>query len=576
MAGARTALGNQEICVVDPRRRVRSADGRLKRRALALATAGALLVSGSGVVVAAPGDRQADLVRASDPDLFAACSTVGQPGTNFPDTEVEPYVAVNRARLGRQQAAPTFGLGTSEDAEGRNLIGVWQQDRWSDGGARGLVAAFSFDRGRTWGRTPLPFSSCAPGGLKYQRASDPWVSIGPDGTAYTVSLSADGDQIRNAVAAATSSDGGRTWSNLNVIKARGDDGSTRFFQDKESVTADPLHPGVAYAVWDEIDFQQVTVPTLFSKTTDGGRTWSPARIIVNTGSRATPNPPGPQQTIGNQIVADPRNGTLYNFFNLIQLRLRRGNPDRFNVAFVKSTDGGQTWTEPRIVAQLRSVGVVQPGTGAPTGSGDSATPVEPVPISDFTANEDEGFAVSAGAAIRTGDILPEAAIDPSSGQLYVVWQDARFNGGNFDEVALSTSRDGGATWSTPIRVNTPTGKPAFTPAVQVDGDRKVAVTFYDFRNAQPGNTTTLPTDYFITFSDDRGATFEDEQHIAGPFNMLAAPNARGFFVGDYEGLGVLGESFLAFFAQTNCADNACAATRPGTNPTDIFAARLEP
>jgi hypothetical protein len=549
---------------------------------MALAAAGALLVWGSGAAVAAPGEREPDLARASDPDLFAACSTAGQPGTNFPDTEVEPYVAVNRARLERREAGPRFDTRTPEREAGQNVIGVWQQDRWSDGGARGLVAGFSFDRGRTWGRTPLPFSSCAPGGLNYQRASDPWVSIGPDGTAYTVSLSVDGDQVRNAVAAATSSDGGRTWTNLKVIKARGDDRSTRFFQDKESVTADPLHPGVAYAVWDEIDrgdprvparAREVTVPTLFSKTTDGGRTWSPARIIVNTG-KGTTTTGNPQQTIGNQIVADPRTGTLYTFFNLIQLRLRRPDPDRFNVAFVKSTDGGQTWTEPQIVAQLRSVGVVQPDTGAPTGSGDGATtPVEPVPISDFA--EDEGIAVGAGAPIRTGDILPEAAIDPSSGQLYVVWQDARFNGGKFDEVAFSTSRDGGATWSAPIRVNTPTGKPAFTPTVQVDDNRKVAVTFYDFRNAQAGNTTTLPTDYFATFSEDRGASFEDEQHIAGPFNMLAAPNARGFFVGDYEGLAALGESFVAVFAQTNCADNSCAATQPGTNPTDIFAAQVE-
>src|SRR5262249_19753707 len=159
-----------------------------------------------------------------------------------------------------------------------------------NGGARGLVAGFSFDGGRRWGLVPLLFSSCSPGGLAYQRASDPWVSIGPDGTAYAVSLSFDSTTNRDAVAAATSTDGGRTWTNTKVIN-EGDDPLRA--QDKEAVTADPVHAGVAYVVWDEIRLsncdaggcRNVTIPTLFSKTTDGGRTWSPARVIVDTADR---------------------------------------------------------------------------------------------------------------------------------------------------------------------------------------------------------------------------------------------------------------------------------------------------
>jgi hypothetical protein len=48
--------------------------------------------------------------------------------------------------------------------------------------------------------------------------------------------------------------------------------------------------------------------------------------------------------------------------------------------------------------------------------------------------------------------------------------------------------------------------------------------------------------------------------------MMAAPNAGGFFVGDYEAIGVNGSSFLPFFVQTNCQDSSCTA-----NPTDVFA-----
>ncbi|MFP3617068.1 sialidase family protein, partial [Paraburkholderia sp. SIMBA_050] len=67
-------------------------------------------------------------------------------------------------------------------------------------------------------------------------------------------------------------------------------------------------------------------PTLFSKTLDGGKTWTKARVIVHVPAR--------QQTIGNQIVVDPKTGTLYNFFDLIQPPF---NKAAGKVAFIKST-----------------------------------------------------------------------------------------------------------------------------------------------------------------------------------------------------------------------------------------------
>jgi len=53
---------------------------------------------------------------------FATC-TVGGPGTNYVNSEVEPFVAVN----------PT---------NPSNIVGVFQQDRWSNGGARGLSTSW--------------------------------------------------------------------------------------------------------------------------------------------------------------------------------------------------------------------------------------------------------------------------------------------------------------------------------------------------------------------------------------------------------------------------------------------------
>ncbi|MBZ5794610.1 glycoside hydrolase [Burkholderia contaminans] len=454
----------------------------------------------------------ADPVLVSGPSPYAAC-TIGGPGTVYVNAEVEPWLAVNPANP-------------------QNMIGVWQQDRWSNGGAHGHVAGYTFDGGATWARTTQPFSACAPGGLSYERASDPWVSIGPDGTAYSVAITFNQSNNSNAVAGSVSTDGGQTWSSPALLVANNEP-TTQFFNDKESVTANPVKAGTAYAVWDRLELpngnpyanlhtQAFRGPTLFSKTTDGGKTWSKAKVIVHVRSR--------QQTIGNQIVVDPKSGTLFDFFNLIQPPFSKAAG---KVAFIKSTDDGATWTQPQVIAGLQTVGVTDPNTGEP---------------------------------VRTGDIIPEPAIDPASGQLYVVWQDSRFNGGKYDEIALSTSKDGGASWSAPLQVNTPTGRPAFNPSVRVDNTGAVMVTHYDFRDLLAENMTTLPTGFWRKISLDGGTTFVAERRVAGPFDMKLAPNAEGFFIGDYQGLDVgPSSSFHPLFVQTSSGNL--------TNRTDVFFAQ---
>ncbi len=149
-----------------------------------------------------------------------------------------------------------------------------------------------------------------------------------------------------------------------------------------------------------------------------------------------------------------------------------------------------------------------------------------------------------GADVRTGDIIPEVAVDRSSratrGNLYLVWQDARFNGGTADVIAFSRSSDGGTTWSSPVRISNSGGKPAFTPAIAVDEAGTIAVTHYDFR--RDTSTAPLDTDAWTVTSTDGGATWS-EQHVSGPFDMTNALVARGHFVGDYIGMAVTGGAF---------------------------------
>jgi hypothetical protein len=117
--------------------------------------------------------------------------------------------------------------------------------------------------------------------------------------------------------------------------------------------------------------------------------------------------------------------------------------------------------------------------------------------------------------------------------------------------------------------------------VAVNGGR-VAVTYYDNRFLQSGQTNVLPTDAWVSFSTDGGATFGNEKRLTPvSFDEMSAPVARGFFLGDYEGLQPSGTGFEALFVKTNCnapyTDNFCGpassntSPTPNTDPTDVFA-----
>lgn len=494
--------------------------------------------AGAGPVIVAP------LHLVSGPSPFANC-TVGATGapdeTLYPNAEEEPWVAVN----------PT---------NSNNLIAVWQQDRWSNGGARGLVAGVTQNRGTTWSETFAHFSTCAGGtpanGGDFERSSDPWVSFGPNGTAYQVSLSVSLNTGESAILASSSTDGGNTWSEpATLIRDSGGRDSSYAFNDKETVTADPTNANDAYAVWDRFvtpsgtskaslaglfNSRSFRQPVWFARTTDGGATWEPARKIYDRSEFTG--------TIGNQIVVLP-NGDLLDFFDEFFLNKNSGKQRGENIAFIRSTDKGVSWSKTStVIAPSREIGAFDPDTGRP---------------------------------IRAEGGIPEVAVDPSNGNLYAVWQDASFSG--VDEVAFSQSTDGGATWSTPIRINqtprstTVADEQAFLPAVRVAADGTVAVSYYDFRNndANPG----VPTDYWIvhchqssTVSCDDRANWGDEARLSSSsFDIEQAPSARGpfgFFLGDYEGLDSIGNSFVPVFIQVN---NGNAANR-----TDVFQTTVSP
>lgn len=440
-----------------------------------------------------PAPNPADRVSATA--AFApGCDGVPASGTLYAESEVEPHVAID----------PTNPL---------RMLGAWQQNRWSNGGAQGVLTAISSDGGATWSRSTPAFSRCTGGtvanGGDYERATDPWVAFAADGTAYAMalSLSGTGSTQVTAMLVARSTDGGRNWSAPATLIR---DSGAAFFNDKNTLTADRSDARFLYAVWDRLG-PGATGPTLFARTADGGATWEPARAIYDPGNNA--------QTIGNLIVVTS-DGTLVNVFT----RIAGG---RSEVMAIRSTDRGVNWSAPIKVADLLAVGTRDPELPSRT--------------------------------VRDGSILAQAAAGPNNA-IYVVWQDARGSGGRIDAILLAKSTDAGLTWSAPARINRDPTVAAFTPQVAVRDDGLVAVSHYDLRS-NTADSATLPTDAWLLRSSDGGANW-NETRLASPFDLALAPNAGGLLLGDYQGLTASANGVLALFVQT---------TRDGTaNRTDVF------
>ena len=478
-----------------------SGDRRPARRVLA-----SLALAAASLAIAPAGSAAVDPpVAVSGASPFPpACNGAAAPqgSVEYRHTEVEPWIDVD----------PT---------DGSRLVAMWQQDRYSDGGANGLGLGLSHDGGRSWTPVPLAsmprFTRCQGAGAgsdgDYERASDPWVSVGPDGDAYGVALAFNESRdLANAILVSESGDGGASWGPVRVIRR---DTSPLVFNDKESITADPTDAGHVYVVWDRLeDFPGGSFkgPTWFARTTDGGATWEPAKVIFDPGEN--------DQTIGNQVVVLP-DGDLVNGYSLVKDEVR-------SIAVMRSGDKGATWDPQVLVSSHQAVGVRDPRTGEP---------------------------------VRTGDILPAMAADerPGADVLYMVWQDSRFTGGQRSQIALSRSSDGGASWSAPRRISTVPATQAFTPSVRVDAGGNVAVTYYDFRHDSVASQS-LDTDVWFLRSTDGGLSFAETRLTPSSFDMRAAPVARGFFVGDYAGLAAAGQAFKPLFAQAGAAGTDVLAT----------------
>jgi hypothetical protein len=395
--------------------------------------------------------------RAAAPGTVRVSFDVLEPngGPAQPETQAEPYLALNPEKE-------------------THLLAGYQESRFSDGGARALGYAVSFDTGKTWQEGLIPGLSAATGG-PYERISDPWVAFGPGGRAYFCSLAFNESRPENGIFVSISEDGGRTWGEPVAVHTAGLD-----FDDKQAIVVDtrtdsPFR-GRVYVGWDTATGTG-RQPMRFSYSADSGLSYRPPVTIYDGGAA----------NIGIIPMVGP-GGVVH----AVWTRFPRF---RGEIVAARSTDGGDTWSEPVVIADIRTAGV---------------------------------------ADARTGGILPTAAIDPKRGDLYVAWQDSRFSPG-VDQIVLSRSSDGGQTWSAPQRVSDgPLDAPNFTPALAVNPNGLVGVSYYSLRH-DPERRFLV--DEYFTLSRNRGQRFLSGQRVsAASWDLRFAAFAEGFFLGDYQGL----------------------------------------
>ncbi len=339
----------------------------------------------------------------------------------------------------------------------------------------------------------------------YERVTDPWVEFGPDNRVYATSLGFDDTSPASGIFVHVSTDGGQTWGAPITLKTEND---FAFFNDRNSLAVDdfPASPfyGSVYVGWDRL----ASKGPGYAYTGDGLVAYARDGLHYTT---VTAVPTGNnEQTLTNLPVVEP-DGTVVLVGTYYQNQSFNKNGGKFFVT--RSANGGVSWSAVAFPFDQKPVGIPN---------------------------------------IRSGDGVPNASVDRRNGKLYAVWQDSRFSGGKRDDILLTSSLDQGRTWSAPIKVNdTPAGaQGAFLPTVKVDANGRVGVVYYDLRNDASARDASLITTEWITFSTDGGRSFGTSTRVAPDFDHTAAAFAGGFFLGDYQGLGVSGTKFFPFFGAT--------------------------
>lgn len=365
--------------------------------------------------------------------------------------------------------------------------------------------AYTQDGGQTWklatGTAPTDYKISGDVGAVYDKRGAAILSYIAFDKLGTENYWAHG-ATRNGIFVRRSLDGGMTWEKeAHAVIAQPTKPGIPF-EDKPGIAADVTdskYAGNVYIGWTEFRLDESVI--LFSRSTDGGLTWStPIDISTHHGLPRDDN--GNVEGFAAAIGAD---GAIYAVW-----------ADGDSIAFTSSRDGGKTFAKSRIIIHTAPLYFAMQGLDRANG-------------------------------------FPQIGIDPhrgKHGRLYVTWSDYRY--GDIG-VFCATSDNGGKSWSEAVRVNSNPphdGTDQFFQWLSVDPVSGVAnVIFYD-RRRDPDDRKTAVT---LARSADGGATFTNYAWSSEAFIPT-----RNEFLGDYIGVAALNNKVYGTWAEVVPAQAAPA------------------
>jgi hypothetical protein len=323
-------------------------------------------------------------------------------------------------------------------------------------------------------------------------------------------------------------------------------------EDKQFITVNHIvgspYQDHVYAVWSVFNGRSVDLRIAVSR--DRGATFS------RYNSFTTPSVSG-RASFYVQPSIDA-NGDLYLGFVGED---KQTNGSQISIYVAKSSDDGNTFTFSKAVS---GIGVI---------------PSCCLPNTTFRDGIAESFAAS----------------PTYPGHLYAAYEDWDFANGQMD-VKFVQSTDGGATWSSPVKVNDNAESAAlgytdqFQPTIAAGPNGAVAIAFYDRRAACPDDPSVLTADVGRTnfcidvtlqaykdrnngagarpvlantrFTTHTWDPMNPGQHVDGIGQMACAahrdPCTTRSFIGDYFGLAISAGNIYGFFVSTHYPSSVTA------------------
>jgi hypothetical protein len=312
--------------------------------------------------------------------------------------------------------------------------------------------------------------------------------------------------------AAAADDDKNAWMRPVIVSKQ----SSATFADKEQIWADNAASsrffGNVYVCW--TDFRGAgAAPVRVARSTDGGDTWEVKQV-------------SPAHNVAPKLwghsgctIRTSSTGTVYVFYELFQ------DPSRFlppvgTHMMVRSFDGGRSWERPRALFRVT----------------DPCFYVDPV--INRCMMDGIGGSRNDLAAAPSVDIANGAPTGAGATNLIVdTWADGR-DGLDNEDVMVSYSNDGGATWPAPRRISSAPDRGYYAaPAVSPDGtDVYVVYNAFTtpFRNTTADSRTLVGVVKHANVAGGTPGTFtEIHRGAPGDSRGSAQNNLLAGFLGDY-------------------------------------------